>query len=291
MSKFKKLVYDVGMHKGEDSDFYLKKGFKVVGFEADPDLAELCRQRFSEQIKTNQLIIVEGAIIDTKRHKGLGGKIKFFKNNKISVWGTIFDDRANRRAKLGYESEVIEVSTIDFSECLNKFGVPYYLKIDIEGMEVICLRSLKDVTERPDYISIESTKVSFDQLMEEFRIFKELGYNSFQVINQFKIPSYKEPRNSIEGQYLNYQFKSGSSGLFGNDLNKKNWKSSEKSLKHYKKIFSGYKLLGGDSQINKFRLGRLFKKYMIRLFGIPGWYDTHAKHSSCIDVFTKNTQN
>ena len=52
MNESKKLIYDVGMHKGEDSDFYLKKGFRVVGFEADPDLAELCRQRFSKQIKT-----------------------------------------------------------------------------------------------------------------------------------------------------------------------------------------------------------------------------------------------
>ncbi len=280
MSNSKKLIYDVGMHKGEDSEFYLKKGFKVVGFEADPDLAELCRQRFSKQIKTNQLIIVEGAIIDAKRHKELGGKIKFFKNNKTSVWGTVVDDWATRNAKLGAESEIIEVSTIDFSECLNKFGVPYYLKIDIEGMDVICLRALKDVTERPDYISIESEKVSFDKLVEEFRIFKELGYTSFQVINQFKIPSCKEPSNSIEGQYLNYQFQRGSSGLFGNDLNKKNWKSAEKSIKHYKKIFSGYKLLGDDSRINKFLLGRLFIKSMNRLFGIPGWYDTHAKHSS-----------
>ncbi len=27
------LLYDVGMHKGEDTDYYLKKGFKVIGIE------------------------------------------------------------------------------------------------------------------------------------------------------------------------------------------------------------------------------------------------------------------
>jgi FkbM family methyltransferase len=280
MNESKKLVYDVGMHKGEDTDFYLKKGCKVIAFEADPDLAELCRQRFSEQIKTEQLTIVEGAIVDVQEHKKSNGKIKFFKNNKTSVWGTVVDDWANRNNQLGAGSEIIEVSIINFSECLKQFGVPYYLKIDIEGMDVICLKSLKDFTERPDYISIESEKVSFDKLMEEFRIFKELGYDSFQVVNQSKITSNKEPGNTAEGNYLNYQFQEGASGLFGKDLSKDDWKSFEESIKRYKQIFNGYKFLGDYSRINKTFVGRIFTKSLNRLFGIPGWYDTHARHSS-----------
>ena len=280
MNESKKLIYDVGMHKGEDSDFYLKKGFRVVGFEADPDLAELCRQRFSKQIKTEQLIIVEGAIIDVKKHKGSVGKIKFFKNIKTSVWGTVVDEWANRNDELGSESEIIEVSIIDFSECLIQFGIPYYMKIDIEGMDVICLESLKEFSVRPDYISIESEKISFDKLMEEFRIFKELGYSSFQAINQSKISSNKEPIDTKEGKILNYQFQKGSSGLFGKDLNKNDWKSMEETIIRYKRIFNGYKLLGDNNRINKFLLGRIFIKSMNRLLGIPGWYDTHAKHSS-----------
>jgi len=34
------LIYDVGVHQGEDTDFYLKKGFRVVGIEAN---AALCK--------------------------------------------------------------------------------------------------------------------------------------------------------------------------------------------------------------------------------------------------------
>src|ERR1019366_6379367 len=51
------LIYDVGMHKGEDSDFYLQKGFRVIGFEADPDLIEHCRNRFSREIEQGRLTI------------------------------------------------------------------------------------------------------------------------------------------------------------------------------------------------------------------------------------------
>ncbi len=32
------LIYDVGMHNGADTDYYLKKGAKVVSIEADPQL-------------------------------------------------------------------------------------------------------------------------------------------------------------------------------------------------------------------------------------------------------------
>ena len=48
--KQKDLIFDIGMHKGEDTEFYLKKGFRVVAIEADPDLANLCRKRFKEFI-------------------------------------------------------------------------------------------------------------------------------------------------------------------------------------------------------------------------------------------------
>ena len=58
------LIYDVGMHKGEDTEFYLKKGFQVVAFDADPNLVALCRKRFSNIIDQQKLTIVEGAWID-----------------------------------------------------------------------------------------------------------------------------------------------------------------------------------------------------------------------------------
>jgi hypothetical protein len=33
----KNLIYDVGLYKEQDTDFYLKKGFQVVAFEANPE--------------------------------------------------------------------------------------------------------------------------------------------------------------------------------------------------------------------------------------------------------------
>lgn len=272
-----KLIFDVGMHKGEDSYFYLKKGFKVVGFEANPELVELCKKRFTEELKTGQLTIVEGAIVD--ENTSSNGKISFYKNKNNSVWGTVLDNWAERNKNFGAESEIIEVPTVNFSEYLRKFGIPYYLKIDIEGLDIVCLRALKDFSERPEYVSIESDKVSFDELKNEFSIFNQLGYDKFKIINQSRIKSQSEPKNSSEGAYLQHQFEPGSSGLFGKDLNGK-WKSTKRSIKIYKRIFLGYRMFGDNSPLKKTPIGRFFMRSLRGLTGIPGWYDTHAKHSS-----------
>ncbi len=56
------LIFDIGLHRGEDTDFYLKKGFRVAAFEADPNLVAHCKARFRDAISEGRLQIVEGAI-------------------------------------------------------------------------------------------------------------------------------------------------------------------------------------------------------------------------------------
>jgi len=50
-----KLIYDVGAHKGEDTEFYLKKGFSVVAIEANPALCLGLTKRFEEFINSGRL--------------------------------------------------------------------------------------------------------------------------------------------------------------------------------------------------------------------------------------------
>ena len=275
------LVYDVGMHKGEDTDYYLKKGFRVIGFEADPDLVAVCRSRFAEEIDDGRLIIVNGAISDVIYDKNSAKTIKFYKNKDHSVWGTVSGDWANRNKDLGTASEIIEVSVVDFSRCLQKFGIPYYLKTDIEGMDMICLNSLNSFDERPSYVSIESDKVRYDKLTEEIDLLVRLGYTKFKAVQQLSIPDQQEPNPSKEGRHIGYQFEFGSSGLFGEDLPGE-WKGRDQILREYRMIFVIYRLFGDYGILGESILGRVLKKLssIILRRPIPGWYDTHAKHGS-----------
>ena len=97
------IIFDIGMHRGEDTDFYLKKGFTVVGVEANPALAQECRKRFQLQIENGQLHIIDKAIAE------VAGEISFFVCNEVSVWGTAEKSWMLRNQTVGRESTEIKV--------------------------------------------------------------------------------------------------------------------------------------------------------------------------------------
>jgi FkbM family methyltransferase len=271
------LIYDVGMHRGEDTDYYLRKGYKVIGFEANPRLVEYCKTRFENAIKTGQLHIVEGAIAPSY----YGNKVTFFQNSGNTVWGTIDPAWAARNVKLGYESETIILERVDIVESYRAFGIPHYLKIDIEGADRLVLEGLKEFYARPQYVSIESEKVDFFALRLEFLLFSQLGYSKFKVVQQASIPGKTFIIKTLDGRQFEYCFNSDASGPFGNDILQP-WLTLDDALRYYKSIFRRYRLFGDHSLYIKspYRVQRcieLFYKMVTGYRGkLPGWFDTHA---------------
>jgi FkbM family methyltransferase len=62
-----RLVYDVGMFNGDDTDYYLKKGFRVVGIEANPHLIPQLTERFSADIEQKCLVIENVAVAESSK--------------------------------------------------------------------------------------------------------------------------------------------------------------------------------------------------------------------------------
>jgi hypothetical protein len=137
--------------------------------------------------------------------------------------------------------------------------------------------------QRPDYISIESEKMSFIRLEEELNLFVSLGYTRFKAVQQESIAKQVEPKMSKEGCYVSYMFKDGSSGLFGTDIPFE-WKDYNEIRNEYKIIFIKYKLFGDFGILNRYFVGKVLRRFLLLLLRrpIPGWYDTHAKHSSIV---------
>jgi len=263
--EFMKLIFDVGAHKGEDTEFYLKKGFNVVAVEANATLAQELRQRFHDSILSGCLVVVEAAVAEHD------GQVEFFVNEQ-SVYGTINPSWADRNNKNAFPSTKVCVAAVRFQKLLMEYGVPYYLKIDIEGADMLCVRALEDVSSLPAFVSVESNKTSWRELVSEFDVLERLGYKRFQVINQARIKTQKEPTPAQEGAFVNHCFQGGSSGLFGADLPGP-WLTKRQALLKYAIIFMHYKLLGDNT------LGsRIARQLPLRLYRIlkPGWYDTHA---------------
>lgn len=289
--KHKDLIYDIGMHKGEDTEFYLRKGFRVVAFEADPDLVRLCKNRLKGFIEQGQLTVVEGAIVNLESIEAGQRKARFYRNDDVSVWGTVCVDWAERNVRLGTSSSMLEVDVIDFAGIMQLHGVPHYMKIDIEGVDMVCVNALRLFRERPDYVSIESDKTGFANIKREIDAFVDLRYDSFQAIEQSAIPhSQTPPYPAREGDYVAQRFERGSSGLFGSELGSE-WQSKHEILCQYRVVRLGYYLVGNDGIVGRWkyrgamRLRSLICRFL-RLFTkatVPGWYDTHARHSSVDD--------
>lgn len=279
--KYDDLVYDVGMHKGEDSELYLKKGFRVIGFEADPDLATYCRRRFAEYVERGALVVVEGAIVERSDCEPSRDAIQFYRNNGNSVWGTVVGDWARRNERFGTSSDAIEVPAVEFSACLEQHGIPHYMKIDIEGMDTVCVRALRHFAEKPDYVSIEGDKVSFDKLVDDVTLLTALGYDGFKVVQQEGIARQIEPNPPKEGRYAGHVIQDGSSGLFGEEL-PSIWRPYKRLLAEYKLVFLQYILFGDDGKLRKYLFGRAIRKCLSTILRapVPGWHDIHARHSS-----------
>jgi len=276
-AKHPDLIFDLGMHRGEDTQFYLAKGFRVIAFEADPDLVNQCRERFAAELTTGQLRIVAGAIVADPD----AASVTFYKNPVVTVWGTTDPAWQARNARMGWESEEITVPAVNFTRCLREFGVPYFIKIDIEGADLLCLRSLAKCAERPDYVSIESSKTALTAIAEELDILEQLGYTAFKAVQQATIPGTRAPRPAREGADINYVMEYDASGLFGRDLPGP-WLDRADIERQYRRIFWGYRVFGNDTFMRTNRYARKLWRVLQRITRrpIPGWYDTHARHGS-----------
>lgn len=288
-AKHADLIYDVGLHRGEDTDFYLRKGFRVVAFEANPENAEFCRLRFVEALQSGQLTLIAGAIVD-RPAGSFPERVAFYRNLERSTWGTVRRDWAESKALRGAPSTSIEVEAVDFGAVLERYGIPHYLKLDVEGCEETCLAALRRFRERPDYISLESEHSSFLHIRREIDLLKELGYDGFQIVDQLELAERQAPPfPPREGGFVPQRFETGSTGLFGAEL-PGTWRSRRHSLRRYRTLRAGWVLAGDGGVIRRssvrgiWRLESLVRRAIRWLAGIAlsGWYDTHARHGSVV---------
>lgn len=266
------LIYDFGLHKGEDTAFYLEKGFRVIAFEANPELTDACRSRFSFEIDAGKLTIVEGAVAPPY----VGDTVTFFVNER-SVWGTIDKDWVKRNEEIGATSKEITVPRIDVLDVIRTHGIPYYMKIDIEGADQYVLEVLASFSERPKFISIESSKDDYQEVIAECDRLKNLGYNQFKAVQQEYIPGMRDVFVKRNGEPFAYTFPADSSGPFGDDI-KQGWVSYDGILDDYRAIFKKYRWFRSGSPLMRIPgLNKvLWHSGKLANIGFPGWYDTHA---------------
>lgn len=174
-----RLMLDLGAHDGTDSAYYLHRGWKVVAVEAHPGLARGLTDMFHlcplECRVVNRAISPEGK--EARLYvsdKGLAGETH-----------SIFPDKVKRCEPEGY---TVPGTTV--GKLFDLYGVPFYMKVDIEGADVLAMRQLHEWSKvgrnvPPAYLSVE---LSWDHPEETLEIFSHLaymGYDLFRLADQF----------------------------------------------------------------------------------------------------------
>lgn len=254
------LIYDVGMNNGDDTAYYLSRGFRVLAIEANPALVEQASRHFEREIAAGILSILNIGVCDSE------GSFPFWICDAHPDWSSFDRSIASRD---GVDHHQITISCRRFQSILREFGGPYYLKLDIEGNEIYCLRDLI-ASDLPKYVSFEMSPTPFESLTS----LHDLGYTGFKLISQYnylalEYPPIREQRRCERAQKLlnsenfflrlirrpargwlkrqvdcvrsrpGWTFPPGSSGPFGEDLLGK-WQSFDEIIETLAKTNSAW---------------------------------------------------
>lgn len=193
-----RLIADLGMNNGDDTGFYLRKGFQVVALEANPALCKAATARFAGEIASNKLAIVNAAIWDRS------GEVTFHVNLDNDHWSSIETGWAGRDNSL---TQPITVRSMTLGDLFAEHGVPYYLKIDVEGVDLQVLEQLTELDPLPARVSVEDCRFGFQYL----EILRAAGYNGFKLLDQSTVPDLTDPTSDAA-------FPKGASGPLGDDI-------------------------------------------------------------------------
>ena len=127
-----KTIFDFGMYDASDTIYYLEEGYKVVAVEANPALVQTARLRLGKYVESGQLKLVHGAISLEK------GSVELTVCGDDLGSSSVYSDKVANRTPIGKYT----VAGLTTTEILDRFGVPYYLKIDLEGADRLVVRAL-----------------------------------------------------------------------------------------------------------------------------------------------------
>jgi len=216
---FPDLIYDIGMHVGEDTVYYLRKGYRVLAIEANPLLVQQNTRKFAKAIAEKRLTILNVGVSD---HEGI---LPFYVNHRLTEWSS-FDKEMGTRNGTSYG--IVEVPCVRTAQLFEQYGIPFYMKVDIEGFDFYPLQDIPDEADKPRFVSCEAVHLSW------LDILRDKGYTKFKLIHQgYKFipfdpkreqnplfPKWQLLRNGIQmrlQRFLPFEHLYGSSGPFGNE--------------------------------------------------------------------------
>jgi FkbM family methyltransferase len=136
------LVFDIGANIGYKAGIYSKIGCKVIAVEPDPRNIKILKRVFNNN---KQLTVVEKAVSSKIGVE----KIYISQQNSAlttfsTKWKLFLETQKDRDDLVSFfpSVESYEIPTTTLDALIEQFGVPRYIKIDVEGYEIEAVKGL-----------------------------------------------------------------------------------------------------------------------------------------------------
>jgi FkbM family methyltransferase len=148
------LVFDVGANHGTKTDIFLKLGARVVAIEPDQTNQEILREKFLTYRLSHQPVVIVGKALSDKESVETMwiDEPGSAKNTLSRKWVETLkhdDERFGQHHDFSHRTTV-ETTTLD--QLISTHGLPFFIKIDVEGHEPSVLRGLHRTV---SYLSFE----------------------------------------------------------------------------------------------------------------------------------------
>lgn len=164
-------IFDIGMYDGADSRYYLDEGYKVIAVEANDTLVNAAEKQFADAVSSGRFIILNGAIAERTETVELNICGEDLASSSIS------SERVADRRPAGQ----LTINAFPITDLLERYGVPHYMKVDIEGFDRYCILPLTSQT-APMFVSFEMG-ADAEELIEHL---SSIGYRHFKIISQMR---------------------------------------------------------------------------------------------------------
>jgi FkbM family methyltransferase len=216
------LIFDIGAHAGGDTAFYLAKGFRVVAVEPNPTLAAKLQITLAKAVDAGRLTIEPGGVMpDSGRHL-------FYLNLTNDLWSS-FSKEHGTKQKSRFKELYVECKDLDYY--FAKYGIPYYVKINAEGMDEKIIEKMRPGPTIPLFVSVAGVSVAAVE-----RLFS-LGYNMFSLRPQKDKSWAALTQPAREGVFVQWTFTEVDSGPFG--LEAPGWSSADVAKRKCLDILAG----------------------------------------------------
>ncbi|GGF49469.1 hypothetical protein GCM10007301_05870 [Azorhizobium oxalatiphilum] len=193
-----RFIMDLGMNRGDNTAYYLARGYEAVAVEANPELAAGARTRFAKEIAAHRFTLVEAAVWEKS------GTVTFHVNDANDHWSSVEVGLATRANS---PTHALEVAGLTLGDLFEKYGTPLYLKVGVEGVDLTVLKQLQSQVIKPLYVSVEDCPFGLACI----EALADAGYDGFKIVDLSHVTDMHDP-------HLDHHFPAGSTGPVSDSL-------------------------------------------------------------------------